>query len=102
MKTLSAFLGVASFATAGIAAVAYIVVTGLRSMSQQGLLSRDRSLIGRYMLIGVLAMVATAIALAGMQYVIRENPALRCIAEVRPASGAVLHAPPVSQTLRPC
>jgi hypothetical protein len=64
VNTVAGLLGAASATTAGILAVAYVVVTGLRSMSQRDLLSRDRQLIGVYMLIGILAVLAASIALA--------------------------------------
>jgi hypothetical protein len=40
-----------------VAAMAYVVGTGLRAMSGKDLLTADRQLIGRYMLVGMLGVV---------------------------------------------
>jgi hypothetical protein len=66
-SSLIPLVGTASIAAAAIAASASIIVAGLRSMGQQGLVSKDRSLIGRYMLASAITVILGATAFAFIQ-----------------------------------
>jgi hypothetical protein len=51
--SINAIASAVSHSALFVASMAYVVGTGLRAMSEQGLLTADRELIGRYMLIGM-------------------------------------------------
>jgi hypothetical protein len=69
--------GAASIVAVAIAAEMWVLITGLRSMSRPDLPFRDRRLIGRYMLLGMTAILLIAVVGAAIPHVNGSFPPVR-------------------------
>jgi len=57
--SIDAIANAVSHSALFVASMAYVAAAGLRAMSEKGLLTTDRNLIGRYMLIGMAGVAIT-------------------------------------------